>query len=966
MSQVLRKWIADGAINNSKIDPTDTYVVSGLDATVIQAVDGTFSHLSIGILNQDMTVAGVLTVEGLTVADQTSGYQKSLLSTDQMSFGEFEGGAYFGRVGITENQWIVNTVPVWVSRAPTQDWGSQNALAVSSNGQRMLASVNAGLLYDSSDFGQTWVSNVALTGQWDGVAMSADGKFQAAHDTNTGKIYGSDNYGLTWTLRITLNNSGFGIALSADGRYQLVGTSSVTNAGVAVSRDHGMTWRDSTHGVEEVSDVAMSSDGQIQAYVTEGGHVYISKNYGATWVPVLSTGKVLYTVSMSDDGKYLLAGGLQDDFINPDTLYTSNNYGATWSTGPSAIWLSSVISSNGKIQLAGQTNGGVSVSYDYGATWSDSGLPTGMNWSGAGMSSDGKILAVCNQGSGHIYTSYSDSSVVGNVGVNGNLTVQDLLTVVGDSTVQGNLKVGGDISFSGLTDTTIDGNLLVTNDSTFEGGVKIDGLLTTGSDATIGNNLKVLGMESIAGGLSVSLDETVSRNFQVLGDSSVKNLVASGVIVSGDATVFGGLKVFGDISMSGLGDTTVTGNLLVTGKSITDGDSTVGGGLSVSGITHSSDTTVYGNLLVTGKTVTDGDATVQGGLSVSGTTHSSDTSVSGNLYVSNDSTVGRNLDVIGLASITGDASVYGNIIGTNTTNISIGHNIVAYGNISTGYVNAFGGQVSQFESIVDKGDTAPSLSASEVYNGIIKGSPTVNRNYTLPSAASLLALIPNAVVGTAIKLIIKNTAAATTTTGATNTITVVASTITNGGLARDFTINASTNAMYDIVFTNVTPSSESAVMYRNNGAVDDIVLSGSFQLIFENKSIFTAPISITCFYKKVISSATGSPAIVTLNVPGIYSATSNSVSFASDNLTLPSVLTPNDAISVPITVIDNGNDVAGNVYTGGGYLIFGLLKTTDSVSHLNPGAGSYIKSDQWTASGNKGFYEFTITYPIWP
>ena len=40
MAQIERKWIQDQAINNSKIDPTDTYTITGLRIDQSNAVGG--------------------------------------------------------------------------------------------------------------------------------------------------------------------------------------------------------------------------------------------------------------------------------------------------------------------------------------------------------------------------------------------------------------------------------------------------------------------------------------------------------------------------------------------------------------------------------------------------------------------------------------------------------------------------------------------------------------------------------------------------------------------------------------------------------------------------------------------------------------------------------------------------------------------------------------------------------------
>lgn len=106
-------------------------------------------------------------------------------------------------------------------------------------------------------------------------------------------------------------------------------------------------------------------------------------------------------------------------------------------------------------------------------------------------------------------------------------------------------------------------------------------------------------------------------------------------------------------------------------------------------------------------------------------------------------------------------------------------------------------------------DAAATLTAAQLLAGEAAQTPTAARAVTFPAAADLLALMPNAKVGTTIQFAILNLAAAT------HAITMTASaSITNGGRAGDFTVAAATTALYRIRFTNVTSGAEAAVAVR--------------------------------------------------------------------------------------------------------------------------------------------------------
>lgn len=123
-------------------------------------------------------------------------------------------------------------------------------------------------------------------------------------------------------------------------------------------------------------------------------------------------------------------------------------------------------------------------------------------------------------------------------------------------------------------------------------------------------------------------------------------------------------------------------------------------------------------------------------------------------------------------------------------------------------INASASDSLQSKAVAALTDAAATLTAAQVLGGIVTMTPSAGRNVTMPSAVDLLALVPNASIGSVIELTVKNGAAAT------YAITIVASSdITNGGIAGDFTVSAATNATYWIRFTNVT-SAPAAVMYR--------------------------------------------------------------------------------------------------------------------------------------------------------
>ena len=122
-----------------------------------------------------------------------------------------------------------NSGASWIlSEAPTNiPWG---AVASSADGSKVVAGSQMafvgsgptgytnGLVYTSTDFGMTWVSNNVPQAQWYGVASSSDGTHLAAVGSmGTIVIYSSTNAGTTWVSNNVPNQLWNDVVSTADG-----------------------------------------------------------------------------------------------------------------------------------------------------------------------------------------------------------------------------------------------------------------------------------------------------------------------------------------------------------------------------------------------------------------------------------------------------------------------------------------------------------------------------------------------------------------------------------------------------------------------------------------------------------------------------------------------------------------------------------------------------------------------------
>ena len=247
-------------------------------------------------------------------------------------------------------------------------------------------------------------------------SSSTDGtKLAAVVYGNPGNIYTSSDSGATWTLRASdLNKYWQGIAMSADGSKLIA---SAYRGAVYVSNDYGVTWI-TNNSIQNFYGVASSSDGS-HLVATSPGYMYTFGSPAATPQPTPSAspttaGSITYTwtkldlttcscdsIASSSDGSKLIAGN--DFAATRGHLYISSNYGAKWiERGPIQSWSAVASSSDGTKLVATVKEGQVYTSSDSGVTWTH--RDHARRWDSVASSSDGAKLVAAVEG-GQIYTS---------------------------------------------------------------------------------------------------------------------------------------------------------------------------------------------------------------------------------------------------------------------------------------------------------------------------------------------------------------------------------------------------------------------------------------------------------------------------------------------------------------------------------------------------------------------------------
>ena len=235
---------------------------------------------------------------------------------------------------------------------------------------------------------------------WTPVAMSSDGEIIIAGSQNGG-LYLSENGGDTWAETQPAGTdplNWYPISMSSNGQTILAG---ILNTRLYLTTNGGDTWAEAQPGGD--NDLAwysssMSSDGQYILALVRNGRAYRSNDGGTGWVetdPVGTSDQPWSSSAMSSSGQIMFA------VMNAGRLYRSTDYGLAWGevqpAGDTDVqWNALGVSSDGQIVLAAALNGRIYRSSDGGDSWGEI-QPAGdgeFSWSFTSVSSDGSTMFV--------------------------------------------------------------------------------------------------------------------------------------------------------------------------------------------------------------------------------------------------------------------------------------------------------------------------------------------------------------------------------------------------------------------------------------------------------------------------------------------------------------------------------------------------------------------------------------------
>jgi hypothetical protein len=296
--------------------------------------------------------------------------------------------------------------------APATNWSS---VASSADGSKLVAAVNGGFIYTSTNSGSTWVATSAPTNSWRAVASSVDGaRLFAASDSGEG-LYSSADSGSTWQPTGPGGQFFNSIACSADGT-KLAATDYGSRA---FSTNSGATWTYLESALPAGAAfvlVSTSADGNTPVFVridvTSSSSMFTGSLTTNYFDDVLARfwGGLCTSVAMCADGTRF-AAVIYAYRASPPGSTNCGGTILTWSAaGPTVVtnctsvtnWNSVATSADGMRLVAVASGGAIYTSTDAGVSWGPASV-TNASWAAVASSADGAKLVAAAYGGG-IYT----------------------------------------------------------------------------------------------------------------------------------------------------------------------------------------------------------------------------------------------------------------------------------------------------------------------------------------------------------------------------------------------------------------------------------------------------------------------------------------------------------------------------------------------------------------------------------
>jgi len=554
-------------------------------------------------------------------------------------------------------------------------------------------------MFDTPNNNYFDISNNTL--YWNAVGMSSSGQYQTII-MSPGFIYNSDDFGKTWIINYSIGDNWTSVAISATGQYQVV-TSDISNSSIVMSYDYGNSWTKITSFPStQFTSVTISASGKNIVASAYRGIIYTSDSYGSSWtkiVPNNISDNSYSSVAISANSQYLTllsqAGNIYYSITPNVNLSASNNliiYGDSLLNN--RLVVSGDVSFNNRLFAKGDTvlnrrlfvGGDVSFNNRLNIG-SDVTIGKRLFVNVGSFIVGDSVFSISNIASdasiNGLLSVYGDVSLCNRLFVNGDVSLNSQLTVYSDVSMNNRLFVSSDASFGGNMFVALD--TIIGGDVAIDGDVAINNRVFIGNDLSVNKHLFVNNDVSFNGNLSVA--KTITCTDLIINNTGTD--ISGGAFIAKVITASGGLVSLSDVSLNQR--LSIDGDAVFNGNNIFNGPNVFNNFLPTSSVTPSSSdqlvTKTYVDNIVS-SSVSSGTTT----LTSSNTSFYADVSVYNRLFVNGDVSLNSRLTVTRDASfnnrlfVGGDLSVNKHLFVSGDTslnaNVTVGKDLLVLGRLS--------------------------------------------------------------------------------------------------------------------------------------------------------------------------------------------------------------------------------------------------------------------------------------------
>ncbi len=290
-------------------------------------------------------------------------YENNILSLFAIGSNVFAGG---------------NTNGVFVSTNSGTSWASANnglygtdVVALLRVGQYIFTGeFGGGGMFISTNNGTSWNIGGLLNAAISDFAISTNGNELYASTYNNGSgMYKSTNYGAAWTSIAIGLSSYEAVVGAANNGYLFTGGLS----GIYRSTNDGTSWQISNNGIDCNSIYSIASCGSRMLvgtqYCSNGGGLFVSSDYGSTWVHTAFGASLINAILTVPDGTgrnnvYAINGGFFGG-----SIWLSLDSGSTFTLTNGGPTSALCIANSGTTIFAGTNGQGVYFTTNNGASW---------------------------------------------------------------------------------------------------------------------------------------------------------------------------------------------------------------------------------------------------------------------------------------------------------------------------------------------------------------------------------------------------------------------------------------------------------------------------------------------------------------------------------------------------------------------------------------------------------------------